>query len=185
MSLRFAILGLLAEASGSGYDLLRRFDETLANVWPATQSQLYSELNKLAAQEMIEICGRGGRGRKVYRVTNAGGEALEQWIRSPDQDLDARCAMLLRIFLLGTVSASEARQLLLDGAQRAQNDVQRLEKLRYSLQSAGTSLRVDAQFFSRAVLDYGIAKSNLDSRWMQAVVVELDTLSSASTVAED
>ena len=27
----------------------------MANVWPATQSQLYGELNKLAAAELIEV----------------------------------------------------------------------------------------------------------------------------------
>ncbi|MGB0972936.1 MAG: PadR family transcriptional regulator, partial [Mycobacterium sp.] len=41
MSLRFATLGLLAQRPGSGYDLLKRFEKSMANVWPATQSQLY------------------------------------------------------------------------------------------------------------------------------------------------
>ena len=177
-------MGLLAEGPGSGYDLMRRFEETLANVWPATQSQLYTELNKLADQKLIEICGRGGRGRKEYRVTSAGREVLVQWIRSPDQDLGTRSAMLLRMFLLGAVPAGESRQLLLDGAREAQHDVERLEKIRDSLPSADTSSRVDAQFFSRAVLDYGIAKRALDGKWMQAVAAALDELSETSVVAD-
>ncbi len=41
MSLRHALLGLLSEGPASGYDLLKLFDNSLANVWPATQSQLY------------------------------------------------------------------------------------------------------------------------------------------------
>jgi DNA-binding PadR family transcriptional regulator len=45
VSLRIAALGLLAQHAGSGYDLLRRFEKSIANVWPATQSQLYGELN--------------------------------------------------------------------------------------------------------------------------------------------
>ena len=48
VSLRIAALGLLAQHPGSGYDLLKRFEKSMANVWPATQSQLYGELNKLA-----------------------------------------------------------------------------------------------------------------------------------------
>ena len=43
-----AALGLLAQEPGSGYDLLKHFEKSMANVWPATQSQLYGELNKLA-----------------------------------------------------------------------------------------------------------------------------------------
>ncbi|MDT0478147.1 PadR family transcriptional regulator, partial [Streptomyces sp. DSM 41014] len=53
MSLRMAALGLLAQHPGSGYDLLKRFEKSMANVWPATQSQLYGELNKLAAAGLI------------------------------------------------------------------------------------------------------------------------------------
>ena len=48
MSLRHAALGLLSRRPASGYDLLKVFDASMANVWPATQSQLYGALNKLA-----------------------------------------------------------------------------------------------------------------------------------------
>ncbi|MFD0886645.1 PadR family transcriptional regulator [Streptosporangium algeriense] len=44
MSLRHALLGLLSQGPASGYDLLKTFDISLANVWPATQSQVYAEL---------------------------------------------------------------------------------------------------------------------------------------------
>ncbi|MDT7765614.1 MAG: hypothetical protein QOC63_5034, partial [Mycobacterium sp.] len=47
MSLRIAALGLLAQEPGSGYDLLKLFEKSMANVWPAKQSQLYGELYKL------------------------------------------------------------------------------------------------------------------------------------------
>ena len=39
----------------------------MANVWPATQSQLYGELNKLADAGLIEVSDIGPRGRKEYR----------------------------------------------------------------------------------------------------------------------
>ena len=48
-----AALGLLAQQPGSGYDLLKTFEKSMANVWPATQSQLYGELNKLADAGLI------------------------------------------------------------------------------------------------------------------------------------
>ena len=46
MSLRHALLGLLAEGPASGYDLARRFQEGLNSVWPAQHPQIYSELEK-------------------------------------------------------------------------------------------------------------------------------------------
>jgi DNA-binding PadR family transcriptional regulator len=64
VSLRIAALGLLAQEPGSGYDLLKQFEKSMANVWPATQSQLYGELNKLAEAGLIEVSDIGPRGRK-------------------------------------------------------------------------------------------------------------------------
>ena len=79
MSLRIAALGLLAQHPGSGYDLLKRFEQSMANVWPATQSQLYGELNKLSDTGLIEVSAIGTRGRKEYRYTASGPPDLQRW----------------------------------------------------------------------------------------------------------
>ena len=61
-----AALGLLARQPGSGYDLLKTFEKSMANVWPATQSQLYGELNKLADDR----ADRGDRHRAPRAARN-------------------------------------------------------------------------------------------------------------------
>src|SRR5690242_15433152 len=109
MSLRIAALGLLAEGPASGYDLLKHFESSMANVWPATQSQLYSELNKLADGGLIEVSAVGPRGRKEYRITDAGRTELQRWVMSPQDDPPLRSAALLRVFLLGLIPAEQAR----------------------------------------------------------------------------
>src|SRR6188508_3579467 len=86
VSLRMAALGLLAREPASGYDLLRTFEQSMANVWPATQSQLYGELNKLAADGLIEVSDVGPRGRKEYQVTDAGRTELIRWVTNPRDD---------------------------------------------------------------------------------------------------
>ena len=58
----------------------------MANVWPATQSQLYGELNKLASGGLIEVSDIGPRGRKEYRVTDAGREDLLRWMTNPQDN---------------------------------------------------------------------------------------------------
>ena len=78
MSLRHAVLGLLAHGPASGYDLLGTFQGSLANVWPATQSQLYGELNRLADAGLITVAAEGPRGRKEYALTEAGMAELKR-----------------------------------------------------------------------------------------------------------
>ena len=83
MSLRHAALGLLARGPASGYDLLKVFEASMANVWPATQSQLYGELNKLAETGLIVVTQFGPRGRKEYAITDAGRAELQRWLTRP------------------------------------------------------------------------------------------------------
>src|SRR4249919_1679908 len=103
VSLRIAALGLLSREPGSGYDLLKHFEKSMANVWPATQSQLYGELNKLADAELIEVSDIGPRGRKEYQITAAGRNELLRWIANPHVDPPQRKPDLLRVFLLNQV----------------------------------------------------------------------------------
>ena len=119
MSLRIAALGLLAQEPGSGYDLLKHFEKSMANVWPATQSQLYGELNKLADAGLIEVSDIGPRGRKEYRITEAGRAELRRWVANPQDDAPFRSAGLLRVFLLGEVPPEQARDHVVAMARRA------------------------------------------------------------------
>ena len=108
MSLHYALIGLLADEPMSGYDLTRRFSESLAHVWPAQHSQIYPELARLVSEGMIEQTGEGPRGRKTYRATPAGVDALTEWMRVTERDYDVRCESALRGFFLWTLPPEEA-----------------------------------------------------------------------------
>src|SRR4051794_33111752 len=133
VSLRIAALGLLAREPGSGYDLLKHFEKSMANVWPATQSQLYGELNKLADTGLIEVSDVGPRGRKEYRITAAGHAELRRWVSNPQDDPPLRSSRLLRVFLLGEIAQEDARKHLEALADHADAEVRRLEELRDSI----------------------------------------------------
>lgn len=130
MSLRYALLGLLADGPASGYDLLRRFKVSLANVWPATQSQIYTELTKLADAGAIAVSDEGPRGRKEYTITDAGLADLREWLTTTKPKRVARNEMLLRVFFLGVVSRAYARDYLSDietGSAKAGAELAALE----------------------------------------------------------
>ncbi len=170
MSLRYAALGLLAQQPGSGYDLLKRFEYSMANVWPATQSQLYGELNKLADTGLIEVTDIGPRGRKEYRVTDAGREDLLRWMAHPQDDPPYRSAELLRVFLLGEMPADQARAHVASLAEQADAERTRYEQLRDSV-DWGTS---DTDFYGRAALEYGLRAEAMEADWARWLVEEID-----------
>ncbi len=96
MSLRHALLGLLAEHPASGWDLSRRFDDMLGEVWPAGHPQIYGELRRLEQEGFIEVESEGPRRRKAYRVTDLGLAEVRRWLTTVDVDHTMRLEALLR-----------------------------------------------------------------------------------------
>lgn len=175
MSLRIAALGLLAQRPASGYDLLRMFEQSMANVWPATQSQLYSELNKLAAGGLIEVSAVGPRGRKEYRITDAGHAELQRWVANPQDDPPLRSAALLRVFLLGLVPAEQARKHLQAMAEQADDEVRRLTELRETFHGGAPVDPSHELFFGLAALEYGRRINAMEAGWARDVIAALET----------
>ncbi|NEW25452.1 PadR family transcriptional regulator [Nocardia cyriacigeorgica] len=113
MSLRYAVLGLVAELDGaSGYDLVRLFDASLGNVWAATQSQIYGELARLTDDRLVEIAAEGPRGRKEYAITDRGNAELLRWLTETDPKPARRDEAMMRMFLLGRLGPEAAVRFL-------------------------------------------------------------------------
>src|SRR5579859_1482150 len=108
VSLRHALLDLLAGEPMSGYDLARHFSVSMGNVWPAQHSQIYPELAKLVADGLIAQTGEGPRGRKEYRTTPEGMEELRSWLRDTEPEFWLRYPALLRVFCLWALPSEEA-----------------------------------------------------------------------------
>jgi DNA-binding PadR family transcriptional regulator len=112
MSLRHAVLGMLAEAPHSGWDLTKRFERSLGNVWTASHSQIYTQLGKLEAEGLAEVVATFPRGRKDYRATEAGRAEVVRWLRETEPSGTQRNEAMLRVFLLWLLEPGEARAYL-------------------------------------------------------------------------
>jgi DNA-binding PadR family transcriptional regulator len=157
----------LAQEPGSGYDLLKHFEKSMANVWPATQSQLYGELNKLADAGLIEVSDMGPWGRKEYRITEAGRAELRRWVTDPPADPPFRSAGL---FLLGEVPPEQARDHVVEMAEQADAEVKRLEDVRDSIEWADD----DASFYGYAALEDGLRAHAMEADWARWLVTAID-----------
>lgn len=169
MSLRMAALGLLTQHPGSGYDLLKRFEKSMANVWPATQSQLYGELNRLADNGFIEVAEIGPRGRKVYRVTESGRAELLRWVTNPQDDPPDRSPELLRVFLLGELPRRDAADHVQALVERAESELARLRALRDDLHCDDS----DTSFYGNAALEYGLRFEAMQADWARWLVTAI------------
>ncbi|AXI76938.1 PadR family transcriptional regulator [Peterkaempfera bronchialis] len=163
MSLRHAVLGLLADHSGSGYDLLRTFQTSLANVWSATQSQLYTELNRLADAGLVTVTAEGPRGRKEYALTGSGREELRHWLLEVEPERQRRNDALLRVFFLGQVTPEQGRAYLDREGRTAGEYHERLQELAAFIEEESDALAVHG----RLALEWGLRFTRMQQEWAE------------------
>src|SRR4051812_40977177 len=99
VSLRHAVLGLLSLAPSNGYELTRRFDESVGTAWYASHSQIYPELAKLEEAGLVEVVGEGARGSRTFAATDAGRAEVRRWVAEKEINRGQRNETALRWFL--------------------------------------------------------------------------------------
>ncbi len=113
MSLRYALLGLLSAQPMTGYELARRFDQSVIHVWHARHSQIYPELRRLEGEGLVhaEDVPRGTHGTKrCYELTDEGREELERWVAEIEPPARPRDAAYLKATYLEFGSFEGARK---------------------------------------------------------------------------
>jgi DNA-binding PadR family transcriptional regulator len=163
MSLRHALLGLLSDRPASGYDLLKLFETSLANAWPATQSQVYTELAKLADAGLITVGAQGPRGRKEYALTDAGLSELRRWLTESTPVQHTRSDLLLRVFFLGVLTPEQGREYLRWLAEVSARGHERLRAVEESVDWEDDNLSVHG----RIALEYGLRFNAMRREWAE------------------
>jgi len=110
-ALRYIILGLLGARPMTGYDIKRSFDRSLATYWNAGNSQIYTTLKALAADDLVssEVIPQEGRpARRVYQLTEAGRQELGAWLSEPVPARFTKDEFLTKLFFCGLTSDEEA-----------------------------------------------------------------------------
>ncbi|HET6503925.1 MAG TPA: PadR family transcriptional regulator [Amycolatopsis sp.] len=170
MSLKHAALGLLSFGPASGYDLLQSFKGSLANVWPATQSQLYAELGKLADAGLVAVVSEGARGRKEYALTEAGEAELKHWLTEVEPTVVRRSDVLLRVFFLGVVERSQAKDFLQARAAESEAHEKELKAIADEIRDDTAELAV----YGRIALEWGLRYAAMRREWAEWAVRQLD-----------
>jgi PadR family transcriptional regulator, regulatory protein AphA len=110
----YIVLGMLERVQpATPYDLKQVAQLSTKHFWTIPHSQFYSECERLTKGGLLsEEREQAGRRRRIYRVTPAGLEALEQWRAEPGEaHSEVRDVGTLKLFL-GADPAMLARAYL-------------------------------------------------------------------------
>src|SRR3982751_2008133 len=84
MSVRHALLALLAEGPKYGLQLREEFEARTGEVWPLNVGQVYTTLQRLERDGLVESDDDADPGsQKGFRITADGAGGLADWLRPP------------------------------------------------------------------------------------------------------
>jgi DNA-binding PadR family transcriptional regulator len=84
MSVPHALLALLSEGPKYGLQLREEFEERTGEVWPLNVGQVYTTLQRLERDGLVEANGTGDESQhKRFGITSAGEAELADWLRTP------------------------------------------------------------------------------------------------------
>jgi DNA-binding PadR family transcriptional regulator len=84
MSVRHALLALLSEGPKYGLQLREEFESRTGEVWPLNVGQVYTTLQRLERDGLVESDGSTDEGpQKGFRITSDGADELTAWLRTP------------------------------------------------------------------------------------------------------
>lgn len=171
-TLKYAILGLLAQQDMTGYELMKQFESTLCEFWSATHSQIYPELKKLTdegnVKYQVEISGTVLE-KKLYSITDIGRADFLNWL-SEDVKMAAtpKDVFRLKVFFSGALEPQLRLHHL--ESQLIQHE-QRLSHLKGNQQKfSGIPDSATNEFGDYLVLMGAIMREEMNCEWLRKCI---------------
>lgn len=166
MSIKHALLALLAEGPSHGYELKRRFDEAIGPLWPLQQAQVYNNLRALQEAGLVELEARVAQAnlpdQKRYRLTDAGAQELAAWVNEPVQTTrKLKDDFYLKLNVLASVLRQPQKLSDLLWQQRTVN-LQYLRELEQALAEA----EAQGDAVTASLLEGAILHAEADLAWL-------------------
>jgi DNA-binding PadR family transcriptional regulator len=122
MSVRHAMLALLSEGPKYGLQLRQEFEAGTGEIWPLNVGQVYTTLQRLERDGMVESDNGEEEGpQKGFRITAAGRTELDVWLRTPpDTATPPRDELVIKVLIalrlphvdVGALVQTHRRQLV-------------------------------------------------------------------------
>ena len=168
VSLKFGVLGLLAEEPLHGYEVKNRFEAMLGGTWEVNIGQVYTTLQRLERDGLVRPVGaRGDRGKLLYELADPGRKALDAWLAQPDSGPQQMHEEIYVKLLLAARSANGDLAPLLARQKRAY--LQRLRDLNGLEERARRSGRTDLARLLRGALLH----TEADLKWVDELTEEM------------
>lgn len=187
--LKYILLGFLNYQAQTGYQLKTLMEQSTMHFWHAYHSQIYTTLRALEGEGLVTSEVEEGDeklNRRRYEITEAGREAVSQWLAQPLMELtQEKKELLVRVFFSGQRSDDAITEELRIQRRLHQQrlDLYRALDISHFVEtlSEGAAGAADSDtklwregFFWTSTLEFGIAYEELHLRWLDRLLSALE-----------
>jgi DNA-binding PadR family transcriptional regulator len=170
VSVPHALLALLSERPKYGLRLQNEFEARTGEVWPLNVGQVYTTLQRLERDGLVESDGDGegerSQKQKRYRITSAGAQALAEWLRTPPELVPPpRDELVIKVLVALQVPGIDVPEILQVHRRHAIEVMQRYTRIKAEAAEDDVALALvaDAELFRLEAI----------VRWLDAADVRL------------
>jgi DNA-binding PadR family transcriptional regulator len=151
MSVRHALLALLSEGPKYGLQLRQEFEARTGEVWPLNVGQVYTTLQRLERDGLVESEDAESEGpQKGFRITADGQADLDRWIRTPpDLSEPPRDELVVKVLIAVGLPGVDVHDVIQVHRRYLVELMQQWTRLKESEAESdlGFALAVDAELF--------------------------------------
>jgi PadR family transcriptional regulator AphA len=171
MSLKYALLGLLAENPKYGYEIKQEFEGALGNVWSVSYGQLYPTLRRLSEMQWVTketAPGKKAAEKNIYSITAKGRKKLDEWLLRPlRSSYKVKDEFTLKFMFFDKLPRDKVLDYL---KQQQKKTVMQKESFQRTL----VSIKEELSFFLQAIIRKGIIHLEAENQWLEEVVNALE-----------
>jgi DNA-binding PadR family transcriptional regulator len=172
LSVRHAVLGLLAQHPRHGYELRAAFEAVVGGeeYWDVKPSQIYTTLTRmeksgLVAEQSVEQ--DSGPEKRIYNITPAGYQALDEWFAGGIEQAHQRDEFFIKLMLALVSGVADPYQVI--QTQRAH-----LYKELHAITARRTRADPKRELSKMLLLDKAAMHLEADLRWLDITEARLD-----------
>lgn len=175
MSIRHALLGLLAQRPRHGYELRAAFEAVVggAEAWDVKPAQIYTTLDRLNEAGLVKLASDIGHGdepsRRVYALTESGRQALHDWFNCAVETQHQRDEFFVKLVVALFSGEGSVERILQSQRSHLYKEMHAMTTLRDSYNPRQGMAQI-------LLLDKAIMHLEADLRWMDITEVRIEAI---------
>lgn len=170
MSVRYAVLGLLAQQARHGYELHGAFQAVVGSgLWPINASQIYTTLSRLEEAGLVAkaaVRRAGGPDQHIFELTDHGRAELDRWYATGVKSTHQRDEVYLKITLALADDQADAEAVIRQQRATFYRDLHELTTRRNDIERP-------RELAQALLLDKAIMHIEADLRWLEMAEARL------------